>query len=220
VALVIDRDDLIAAYSGGVPAGFVPPYLWDWAWPEDRVRAKWGKPDSEAAKKLLAEAGHGAGFRTTIATAGLYRPGAEVLQRQLAGIGIEATVEEEPGSAFTAVLQRARFDIGYGAYPGSAFPNFWVGDFLRSDSGFNFLGINDPKVDSLVAAHGKELDKAKRQQQLNELQNHLHDTVPYIPAFSHLYHHFFSCRLKNARQTLTTYNNPTALEAWLDPTGC
>jgi ABC-type transport system substrate-binding protein len=220
VGLAIDREEIIVSAKGGVYGGFVPPYLWEWAWPQAKLKER-GRADVAAAKRLLESAGVAPStIKTSIKTASNYRQEAEIVQQHLAAIGIQATVDVDQGATFTPILQKADFDIAWGAYPGSAFPNFWVGDFIRSKSTQNFLGINDTKVDELVAAHAKELDGTKRRALLDQLQERLYEFTPYVPVVSHYYNHVTSCRLKNARRTLTSYNNPMVLAAWLDPTGC
>ena len=79
-----------------------------------------------------------------------------------------------------------------------------MGDFIRSDSNLNFLGIKDQKIDELVAAHS----------------DHLHNTMPYVPVASHYYNYVHSCRLKNTKLVRPNVNTPMVVEAWLDPAGC
>lgn len=218
VSLGIDREGLIHLAGGAVWASFVPPYLEEWAWPQDKIKGN-NRYDPEAARRLLSEAGHPS-LKATMHTTAQYQQGAELAQQDLAKIGLTLDIVVEPGGSFSATLQKADFDIGWGAYSGPNFPNFWVGDFIRSDSNQNFLGIKDSEVDRLVAAHGRELDTEKRNQLLDQLERRLYETMPYVPTISHYYRQAFSCRVKNALRTRSNVNAPMVVEAWLDPTGC
>ncbi len=222
VSLAIDRDALIAAYRGGVYAGFLPAYLRNWSLSQETLRQK-APTDLDQAKKLLTEAGYPPGTRVyqgKLVTATRYAPGAEVVQQQLAAIGISVSVDVDPGANFQGLLQKADFELGWGAYPGAGFPGFWLGDFLRSDSAANYLGINDPRIDSQATALSKELDPAKRRQIIADMESYLQTTWPYVPSFAHLSHTVSSCRLKNVLPFNGTSTTPIGLAAWLDPTGC
>lgn len=220
VSLAIDREALIILAGGGVWASFLPPYLADWAWPQEKIKSH-NQRDPEAARKLLAEAGYTPGsIRSVLLTSSQYQQGAELAQQHLAEVGINLTIALDPGASYSAVLQKADFDIGWGAYSGPNFPNFWVGDFIRSDSNQNFLGLKDPEVDRLVAAHSRELDVEKRKQLLDQLERRLYDTMPFVPTISHYYRAALSCRVKNFPRTRSNVNLPMVVEAWLDPTGC
>jgi peptide/nickel transport system substrate-binding protein len=140
--------------------------------------------------------------------------------QQLSAVGIAATLQEEPGGSFGAVLQRADFDIAYGAYAGSHFPNFWLGDYIESGSNQNFVGIRDPKIDGLIAQHSRELDHATRSRILDELQEYMWDTMYIVPIISDIYHHVLSCRLTNVRKMNEAFNGPMVIEVWIDQTRC
>jgi peptide/nickel transport system substrate-binding protein len=220
VSLAISREDVMTSAGGGVYGGFIPAYLADWAWPQEKLKAK-ARPDQAQARQLLQEAGFSAGqLKPVLKTTAQYREQAEVVLQQLSAVGIAATLQEEPGGSFGAVLQRADFDIAYGAYAGSHFPNFWLGDYIESGSNQNFVGIRDPKIDGLIAQHSRELDHATRSRILDELQEHMWDTMYIVPIISDIYHHVLSCRLTNVRKMNEAFNGPMVIEVWMDQTRC
>ncbi|MEK7216513.1 MAG: ABC transporter substrate-binding protein [Chloroflexota bacterium] len=223
VSLALNREDVFASLGGpdaAIYASFVPPFLTDFAWPQDKAKQKY-RQDLDAAKKLMAESGVAPGDLTglTMRTAGQYQQEAEAVQKQLQAIGIQPKMEID-SVTFSAILQKGDFDLGWGAYSGGPFANFWVGDFIRSDSNQNFIKLNDSRVDQLAIAQGKELDLAKRKQIIDQLHDRLYESMPYAPMATNFYHHFMACKVKNAMLANPTYNTPIALQAWIDPTGC
>ena len=64
------------------------------------------------------------------------------------------------------------------------------------------------------------MDPSKRRQLIAQLQDRLHELMPFVPVLSNDYHHFASCRLQNYRGIQPAYNTAIVVEAWLDPAGC
>ncbi len=219
LAMAINPDDLIARYQGGgVRSGFVPAFLKDYAWSQEKLREKF-KPQLEQAKKLLAEAGFPADQRLPIKTGSFFQQDAEVIQKHLEAIGVNTTIDVE-GTAFGTLFSKGEFLMGFGPITGVTYPSYWVGDLVRSGAAPRFLRTGDAQIDSLAAAAAREVDPGKRKQTIDQLQDRLYEVMPYVPVASRLYYHVLSCRTKNARLINPAYNSRTAVEAWLDPSGC
>lgn len=222
VALALDGEELVASIGGAeaaVRSEFAPQFLKDFTWPQEKIREKF-KADREGARKLLAEAGYQPGqIKTVIRSASIYQQEAEVVQQHLAAAGIEARIDLE-GATFTAILQKGDFELAWGARGGFLYANFWLGDFLHSQSRLNDARLRDARVDSLIEAHSREMDPGKRKQLVAQLQDRLYEVMPFVPVLSNYYHHFVSCRLQNYRRIQPAYNTATVVEAWLDPAGC
>ena len=222
LSLAIDPEDILASLGGpnaGVYAGFVPPFLDEYAWPESKIKER-AKPDLEQAKKLLGEAGtKPEDLKPVLRTASVYRQEAEVVQQQLKKLGVNAQIEVE-GTIFSPILQQRKFDLAWGVTGGVVYANYWVGDFLRSGETSNVIKLNDPQVDQLVDAQRKELDVAKRRQTFDRLQERMYELMPYRPVVSNYYHHMVSCRVQNYRRVNPSYNHPLVTEAWIDSAGC
>ena len=74
IALAVNNDDVLASLGGradaGVYAGFVPPFLAEYAWPAEKLKKF--PTDIEQAKKLLTEAGFKRGLKPVFKTASVY----------------------------------------------------------------------------------------------------------------------------------------------------
>ena len=104
--------------------------------------------------------------------------------------------------------------------PCTYFPNRWLDDALRSNGSRNVIGLSDPKVDALATAQAKELDRAKRKQIIDELQDYLYEIVPFVPSDSRIYYRFYGCNVKNMHPTDWHGHLTGITEAWLDPSAC
>ena len=107
LAMGIDRQRIVDNfYPPGteVASHFVPCSV-----PNGCVGHAWYDFDPEAARALLAEAGFPDGFETTLEIASGVQEAKEVavwVQQSLAQIGIDVTIQELPGAAFTEKLQK------------------------------------------------------------------------------------------------------------------
>jgi peptide/nickel transport system substrate-binding protein len=221
IALAVDREDLIASNRGGaIYAGFVPPAMPEFAWPDEMTRAKF-KTDRDAAKKLLADAGISPGsLNVTMKTSSQYAEDAEVVQQHLAAIGINAQVVVQ-GRVFSNIVQAQDFDdLAWGVIGGQPLLNYWVGDFVRTGASLNVVKFSDADVDSLVDAQAKEQDPVKRKAITDRLQDRLFEVMPYVPTVSRTYFHFTSCRIKNSPLTKPNHNHVALKQAWIDASAC
>lgn len=221
----IDHDEIIeGGYQGGaMRTGHMPAAIIDFAWPPSKVREKF-KPDRERSKQLLAEAGYGPDnplkFTMKSGTPPQDSGGAEVVQNHLKLVGVDAQIELTPTLVASTISARDYHAAWGGISPASIFPNRWMGGFLRCGDSRNYTNLCDPEIDRLSRAQESELDKAKRKVLLDQLQDKLYDTMPYVPTQSLIYYRFYSCRIKNIPSTDYTQQLSGIARAWLDPTGC
>ena len=220
MALALDPEDQIARYQGGaVRSGFIPAFMRDFSWSQEKLRERF-KPDLEGARKLLAEAGVRPGdLKFNMKTANIFQQDAEVAQKQLEAIGVSATISVD-NPVFNPIFQRSEFELAFGSPGGVIFPSWWMGDLMRASSAPKHLRPLAPEMEALAIAQGKELDLARRKAIIDQMQERLYELMPFVPQVSRLYYHVVSCRLRNASQVVPTYNPPLVKEAWLDPTGC
>ncbi len=220
VALAVHRVDLIAVNRGGAaPSGFIPAFLKDYAWSDAKLAQRFA-PDPERGKQLLAEAGYGPNSaKFVLKTSSQYAQDAEVVQRHLENLGVHTSVEVE-GRAFSTVLQKYDFDLAWGVVGGVYLLGYWAGDFLETGNSRNDLRLSDSRVDQFAAAQRREMDPAKRKQIVDQLQDYLYETMPYVPTISRIYYHVISCRAKNVRVVNPLYGHATVVEAWADPADC
>jgi peptide/nickel transport system substrate-binding protein len=115
--------------------------------------------DPERARKLLQEAGHPNGFKTTLAynTADpLGAPVSALLQRAFSEVGVTLELEALPSSTYTEALftgKRPMFFYQGGA--DSPDPAYALGVFYQSKSSNNWVGYKSAKADACLADAGR-----------------------------------------------------------------
>jgi peptide/nickel transport system substrate-binding protein len=183
IAAAIDRTPIIesAVFGHGVAVEtvFAPSY---WAGFEHEVPA----PDIEKAKSLLAEAGYGDGFKTTLITYAPYSfmtNSAIIIQEQLKQIGIEADYAALEPATISAALQSRDFDLAV------AGTNSWIdphpvllANFGTGQDG-NQTSYSNPDVDDLIAQGKLETDLDARAAIYKQLQEILLADLPWAPLF-------------------------------------
>lgn len=227
VALAIDPLEIIeGAYKGGaLPTGFLSSAILQYAWPPEKALEKF-KPDRDAAKRLLAEAGYGPGqLRFTMDAGNIptEAPAAEVTERQLAAVGIEAKIAPQNGAASTRLQALTQdYEAVWTAWsPASFLPDRWLGTIVLGTGGSkNVVRISDPEVDRLALAQARELDPAKRKVIIDQFQDRLYSIMPFVPIASIGYYRFFSCRVQNMRSNTPNFNMAGVEHAWLDQGRC
>lgn len=173
----------------------------------------------EKAKSLLEEAGWtpGAdGIRekdgqrlsleiTTTSGNKLRELAEQVIQEQLAGIGIELKINNVPSStlfgnwASGGPLQRGNFDIGMDTWGPEIDPDGFVSILFDSSAiptesggGWNYFRINNPDIDAAIAAGRSTLDLDARKQAYADVARLVNDTYAYIPLYNRLLINAFS----------------------------
>lgn len=115
--------------------------------------------DPARARELLREAGHGNGFKTTLAynTADpLGEPVSAQLQSAFKDVGVTLELEALPPSTYPDALftgKRPMFFYQGGA--GSPDPAYALGHFYQSKSSNNWVGYKSAKVDACLAEAGR-----------------------------------------------------------------
>jgi len=211
ISMAIDRsvlvDDLMYGMStvatsaiglgwAADPSIAVPPYN-----PED-------------ASALLAEAGwtdaDGDGIRekdgqrlsleiTTTSGNSLRELAQQVIQEQLAAVGIELQINNVPSStlfgnwASGGPLQRGNFDIGMDTWGPEIDPDGFVSILFQSSAipteaggGWNYFRINNPDLDQAIEAARSTLDLDARKQAYADVARLVNDTYAYIPLYNRL----------------------------------
>jgi peptide/nickel transport system substrate-binding protein len=170
--------------------------------PENQVAAR----DVEKAKALLAEAGVGDGFSTTITlvNATLWTSMAQVIQANLADVGIQVEIKPYDSGAFwTLGLEsegEAWKDIEmylqlYNGIPDPAFQTQW---FVPEQVGvWNWERWNSPEYKELNDKQLAEFDNAKRDEYVRRMQDLMEDSGAYT--------------------FLTNGMQPALRRAWLQP---
>jgi oligopeptide transport system substrate-binding protein len=218
LALAVDRRAIVDRIlrGGQQPAeSFTPPGLAGYDPP------KVLRTDDDAARRLLAEAGHPNGeglpvFDLLYNNSENHRLIAEAVQeawRKELGVQVRLSNEE-----FKTVLEARRtgdFDImranWVADYPDpSTFLDLW-----RSDSGNNFSGWSDPDYDSLIFAAEHTSDPDARRGLFERAERLLLSEVPMIPVYH--YTHVFLIRPSVRGWYPNPLDHHPYSDVWLEP---
>jgi peptide/nickel transport system substrate-binding protein len=177
ISQAIDRQGLIeAVYLRGAPSLAVAPGLAAWSLPIDQLGegARYYQHNPQEARRLLAEAGFPKGFKTLLHTSGGWGPDfvdvAQLVQRYLKDVGIEAELKIQEYGAFMATSAQGKFE-GMGMGPGV--PG-WEPDMVlegyRADSPRNNAYVNDPTLTAMVQAQRQTKDLEARKKIIFDIQ--------------------------------------------------
>ncbi|MFN7950360.1 MAG: ABC transporter substrate-binding protein [bacterium] len=191
IAQAIDRDGIIRSLLGGhaLPAtGLLPPS--SWAYAGDVARQPY---DPAAAKRLLDEAGKpdadgdGPALRFTLvhktSEDKLRRRIAEVLQSQLAAVGVGLTIQSSEWGTFFDDIKRGNFQTFTLQWVGVTEPDMFWTVFHSANvppAGANRGRFHDARVDELSERAHTLLDPAARKPLYAEIQRLVADELPYV----------------------------------------
>jgi len=117
ISYAIDRQDIIdGVYLKGEATPAMARGLIEWSLPVEQLGAgaQYYRHDPKAAKRLLAEVGYAKGFKTQLtATSGLGRDlvdAAQLVQRFLKDVGIEADLKIQEYGAYVATTAQGKYE--------------------------------------------------------------------------------------------------------------
>ncbi len=155
------------------------------AWPQKSPF----KTDLARAKTLLAEAGHGNGFETTLSfdlgLAGVNEPISILAQESLGQLGIRATINKIPGSNWRAELLKKNLPLitntfgGWLNYPEYFF--FWC--YHGQNAVFNTMSYKSAAMDKLIDMARFEPDKSRYEEHVRAFVGLAWQDVPRIPLY-------------------------------------
>ena len=186
IAHAIKRDEVVkAAFFGrgapleGLPIQKSSPFF-------DPALSRGQAYDPEKAKALLAEAGLPNGFSTSIlstAQYGMHKDTAEVVQQNLAAIGIQAELRLPDWATRVAQGNRGQYEIAVnGTASESNDPDGMSNQIDGSLPSSNSRSINlpTPRIHELLAQGRAEFDQAKRKAIYADVQRAVLDEANFI----------------------------------------
>ncbi|GAB5448107.1 ABC transporter substrate-binding protein [Gymnodinialimonas sp.] len=145
--------------------------------------------DQDRARELLAEAGHADGFSATVMAATGEPPTAsavaQVIQAQLAEVGIELEIEMQELSVYIDRWLAADFDMAVALNGGRVDPYTMYNRYWTRDG--NLQGVAnyiDDTLDSLMNEGRTETDEARRAEIFAEFEMHLAEMSPWVWLFT------------------------------------
>jgi peptide/nickel transport system substrate-binding protein len=191
LAHAIDRAAIIRTLLGGLAveaAGLLPPAHWA----HEPSAARYAH-DPARARALLDEAGlvdpDGGGplprtsltFKTSQNE--LSRRIAEVLQQQLAEVGIEMTIRSYEWGTFYADIKSGNFELYTLSWVGIVDPDIYYDVFHSASAppaGSNRGGYANPALDRLLERGRRTMDPDARRTIYREVQRIIADDLPYV----------------------------------------
>jgi peptide/nickel transport system substrate-binding protein len=187
VQLTIDVDTIIdTAYFGAADraTGIIAPGL-----PGHRAANKISKPDLDKAKALLAEAGLGDGFKTTLDVHNItdHMSAAQIIQANLAQVGVEVQINSHDSGTFWTLGIEAEGDawkgvqLIYNRYSMAPDPYWATAWFTPEQIGeWNWERWNNADYGKLHNAAVKETDAKKRHDMYVKMQDMMEESGTYV----------------------------------------
>ncbi len=225
--LALDRQALNQALSLG--DGVInAPGVWGlkqgWAIPQDELLQMPGfrqakDQDIAEAKKLLADAGQGSGWKTTLIYPQSFSTApkiGEVTAESFRKIGVTLELRPLEDAVWLKNQNEGAYDIVYVTNFNATPVRQWR-NILHSKGSLNKAGINDPALDKLIDDQGKEVDVAKRKQMWLEVQRILLEQVYVIPTADQANYAAWQPWVNDLRYALSAnITLPASQNIWLD----
>ena len=188
ISHAIDRQALVEAVWGrGAPTAAVSRGLVEWSVPIDQLGAgaKYYEYDPKEARRLLTEAGFPKGFKTQLTvTSGLGRDlvdDAQLVQRFLKDVGIDAELEIQEYGAYVATTVQGKFEDLARSPMGVVWePDGRLYRAYASDS-FRTVGhVDDTTLTAMLKAQRRTRDLAARKQLIFDIQRYVAEQQYYV----------------------------------------
>ena len=172
--------DVILYGEAEAPAGMVTPPIPGYA----KELLNYYPYDPDKAKALLAEAGRSdLSLNLWAPSNGFWPAMAELIQADLAGVGVKANVEKFDPARFAGQVTEGKHDLFvWDGSQSSADPAELMNSFFLSSNprAMGRWGFNNNEFDDLVAKQDAEQDEAKRMDIVRQAQKLLLDEVPQV----------------------------------------
>ncbi|HEX6440680.1 MAG TPA: ABC transporter substrate-binding protein [Stellaceae bacterium] len=179
--LAIDREGMSKALFLGYCkiTNSIVPYTFEYYWEPPAA-----KYDPAEAKKLMAAAGHAAGFDAGMLYCdSSYSNMAEVSVNNLAEIGIQTRLEPVERAAFYTAYGNKKYRRGIVQAASGAFGNAATRMAAFVVKGGAFAYGNYPDIDELYPQQADEMDHEKRAAILTKMQELVHEKAIYAPIW-------------------------------------
>jgi len=188
VSHALDRQALLeSVWVRGEPTPAVARGLVEWSLPTDQLGAgaKYYQYDPKEAKRLLAEAGFPNGFKTQLTvTPGFGRDhldDAQVVQRFLKDIGIEAELKIQEYGAYAATTAQGKFEgLVRGPYGIAWEPDSPLYRAYASDSSWNTGHVNDSTITTMLKEQRRTKDLEVRKKLIFDIQRYAAEQQYYV----------------------------------------
>ncbi len=198
LATGLNKEELIAQVLAGQAEPLDTPILpGSWAGTRDIA---WYAPDRERAGQLLAELGYAPGSDGVLAKDGTRlvlplitdedrTPVANEIARQWGELGIRVEVETLDPDSLRTQLEERSFTLALHGWqrlgPDPDMLELWHSE--RADSGRNYAGLEDERIDTLLETGRESIDPGARLAAYREFQQRWVELAPSIALYQPLY---------------------------------
>lgn len=224
VSLLLDRDGYAKLFFAGngtwdnvINAGMGDFYL-DPKGKDIGDTAQWFKFDPQKAKQLLSAAGYSNAevpYHYSPGYGKVFASQAEAVLAMLKeGLNLKA-VPEDYGAYIANTFAGKGSGMVYGLQTDLTDPDLMLGRFFSPDNPLNNSHVNDPQINTLLAAQRKEFDHEKRKQIIWDIQRRNAEMMFYVPGVKGQTYNALQPSLKNFRPTPTYGFADTITDLWL-----
>jgi peptide/nickel transport system substrate-binding protein len=228
ISMAIDRQKQVdTVYEGhGIPGWGVPYMYYQDTMPSLKDLGHWWQYRPEEAKKLLAEAGHGKGFETTLFYYEYFpqmTSQVQLVQSDLKkNLNIDVKISKLDYTTYYGRYVDSKWDgMSWGFQSGHAIGlDERTYMYMHSKSTKNFFRVNDPVIDELTLKLRRTPDRAEQRAVTKkivdrELDQVLRMWMPYDGGFLMYQPHLRNMATFALRRT-DGYGSPTIARTWLD----
>jgi peptide/nickel transport system substrate-binding protein len=186
MASALNRQEIIdtvlmgqGTFSAAVPPAGAPYGLSA----DECARLPFYKQDMELSRKLLKEAGYPEGFEFLCSTSPHspdYVPSAEIIQSQLAKVGIKMKIQQLEWGQIMKDWENRNFTSIIWAEIWYPDPEGYCYSYFHSKGSDNVYKVKDEKLDRLFDAQHTEVNLQKRISLWRELQEYMAEYIPQI----------------------------------------
>ena len=147
------------------------------------TRSPYNKVDLDRAKRLLAEAGQPNGFEADLYVTSTYdflRTPAEIIQAQLAKIGIRLKITTADWSVYLPTVFQKKYALTILGTSGQSDPDDFLYNNFHSKAGLNLVNYSDPTFDQLVEQARAVSAEAARKRLYEQAQARLLEMAPMV----------------------------------------
>ena len=189
IALAIDKAEIMKAAAGtnGKVIGAIVADMQE-SWGASLSDLPNQKPDIEAAKKLLAEAGKKDGFKLALVTINGYEwmdPAAVTMKQQLARIGVDLSIQKVDLGVWINNFRTKKMGFTFNDWGTQPDPHLlYYRHFREAPEGADFRNWKNAKANELLDQGRGETDPTKRKAAYVAFQKLLAEEAPTIMLFS------------------------------------
>ena len=193
----------------------------DWRLTHDEMRADYLASPSEARDILVNDSMHYPPLQIELAVANLgpdYLALGHQIADDLAAVGLAPTVRPVPPTQINELMfgSNRQYQIVLGPVPPHSTTNGYLFALLHSDGPGNIIGHQDAVLDRMIERQAAELNPARRQAQLKELQRHLLDQAYVFSPITGSYRWVFDWNLKDFYPNTALSEYYYWAEVWLE----